>query len=629
MHFPRRALPLSRLLLAALAVAAALPSQAATVPATVHPGWKLFDLRPAGFEPQVSGMVFQSDGKLVLADWNSKRGLSNHDANQVAPRAYTSRLYVLSGVTGNTPSVTVDTIATGLEDVMGLTLVNDTIFVSGGNAVLRLIRAGGLTGPVTRRDTVFFLPGTPVNGDSLNPNRGLQEYMFGLLYRNGKFYAVASSLDPSTANTQQINPYRGTLLEITPGNGTSDKRGSYRILEQGLREPSGMAFGPDGSICASDNQGEWLPSSKLNCFPIDKPIRYYGARKSSGANNYYAFWDSLTETPPTVWVPQNDIGNSPTMPAFLPDFTPYGGQAFLGDVRWGTGLNRYFLEKNSAGEWQGAVFSFTGGLEAGAFRQIWGPDSMLYIGMIGGKDDVDGYPKNQSTNNRRDFGLQKLRFDGKDTTFEMRAIRSRPTGFEIEFTQPVDTTVALSAGSYTIQSAYMAPSSGYGAGSMSGSVTLTPGVILLSPDRRTVFLTLVGLVPSIPTQMRVVYFKLNNFRSASGAAPWTTESWYTLNALGTGTPFDIPVALRSPALGNGAAPAALNWKISDRLITVRTDIAGPWSLTLRDPRGVLLSRTQGDGPGERVLTLPASGPSLGILEIQSRSVFERRAILLH
>lgn len=612
--------------LALLPLLAAGAARAATVPAKVHPDWRKIDLRPAGFEPQVSGMAFQSDGKLVIAHWNSKRGLQDH-VNNIAQRSYAGRIYVLSGVTGTAPAVAVDTIAAGLEDLMGLTLVNDTLYVSGGNAILRLVRAGGLSGPVTRRDTIFFLPGTPVNGDSLKPARGSQEYLFGLLHRAGKFYAIASAQDPSGSGTTQTNPFRGTLLEVTPGDGVADKRGSFRILANGLRQPSGMSFGPDGVICASDNQGEWLPASKLNCFAEG---RFYGARKAGGANGYYAPWDTLTESPPAVWVLQGDIGNSPTQPVLVPAHAPYAGQMLMGDVRWGTGINRYFLERNAQGELQGAVFVFTGGLEAGAFRMLWGPDSMLYVGMIGGRDDADGYPSNLST--RVDFGLQKLRYTGGDSAFEMRVIRARPAGFEIEFSRPVDSAKALSAASYSIVSYHMTPSSGYGAGSKQGATVLTPSLVRLSPDRRKVYLALAGLVPSTPTQMRLVYFRLDGYASAKGDALWSNEAWYTLNGLGTGTPFDLPTALQRPPAARGAGQEIV-WRVRGDVLHVRApaDDARPGAratVRLRDLRGRPLAESRGASAGEEH-RLPLRGATgFAVLEVEAGDLRLRRLIEL-
>jgi hypothetical protein len=255
------------------------------------------------------------------------------------------------------------------------------------------------------------------------------------------------------------------------------------------------------------------------------------------------------------------------------------------------------------------VFIFTGGLESGAFRMAFGPDSMLYVGMLGGRNDNDGYPKNQTSGTRVDYGLQKLRYGGATVAFEMRAVRARPAGFEIEFSMPVDTTVAKAAGSYTIQSYYMQPASGYGAGAKVGSSTLAPSEIRLSADGLKVYLALAGIPLSTPTQQRVVYFKLNGFKAASGASPWATEAWYTLNGAGTGAPFDPPIPLQPPTgvarAGSAGASPRFGVTLRDGALRVAIPSSGYREVRVLDASGRLLRVAPVSGAGECVL--PAEG----------------------
>ena len=71
-----------------------------------------------------------------------------------------------------------------------------------------------------------------------------------------------------------------------------------------------------------------------------------------------------------LWLPQNEIANSPSTPVLL-KAGPFEGQMLFGDVTYG-GLQRAYLEKVD-GEYQGAVFRHTQGLEAGVNRMIIGP----------------------------------------------------------------------------------------------------------------------------------------------------------------------------------------------------------------------------------------------------------------
>jgi hypothetical protein len=399
-------------------------------------------------------------------------------------------------------------------------------------------------------------------------------------------------------------------------------------MASGLRAPSGIGFGPDGLHCVSDNQGEWLPGNKLQCI---QEGGHYGFQKP-GANNYYNPFNSLPYTPPTAWVVQDDIGNSPTAPLYVSSGT-YAGQMLMGDARWGTGINRYFLEKNSAGNLQAAIFIFTGGLEGGAFRMLWGPDGHLYVGMVGGRDDGDGFPKNMTTANRVDYGLQKLRHGGGPPSFEMLAVRSRsnPQGFEIEFTQPVNATLAQQASSYLIQSYHMAPAIGYGAGSKQSSSTLTPSAIQVSPDGRKVFLTLSGIAPSTPTAQRVIYLRLNNFKSAAGDDPWATETWYTLNAFAPGAPFDPPVPLGGPlVIEGGVRPNSaepLRARLANGSLILGFPASGPHEARLRDARGALLRKVAGRG-SEATILLGGMRAGVVLIEVRAGSRVFRGAVVL-
>ena len=120
-----------------------------------------------------------------------------------------------------------------------------------------------------------------------------------------------------------------------------------------------------------------------------------------------------------VWLPQGEIGNSPGEIVPMPD-GPYAGQQLHTEITHG-GLKRVFVEKVD-GLYQGAVFRFTQGLEAGINRAVWGPDGSLYVGGIGSTG-------NWGQEGKARYGLQRLTFNGTPA-FEMLAVRSKSNGFE-------------------------------------------------------------------------------------------------------------------------------------------------------------------------------------------------------
>ena len=167
------------------------------------------------------------------------------------------------------------------------------------------------------------------------------------------------------------------------------------------------------------------------------------------------------------------------------------------------------------GEYQGVVFRFTQGLEAGVNRLCWGPDGALYIGEIG---MVGGWSWKE-----KQYGLQRMKYNGK-LTFEMLAVRAKPKGFEIEFTDALSTGKEINPSDFFIQQWWYLPSADYG-GPKKDLEKLKVTRVDISKDGSRVYLEIPGL-----KKEQVVYFRLpENLRSDDGQSLWSSEAWYTLN----------------------------------------------------------------------------------------------------
>ena len=159
-----------------------------------------------------------------------------------------------------------------------------------------------------------------------------------------------------------------------------------------MRTPNGINFGADGELFIADNQGDWLPASKILHVSEGAFFNSYAVPGEEGKK----------PKPPVVWLPQDEIGNSPSSPNSLND-GPYAGQMIHGEITHG-GFKRVFVEKVD-GEYQGTVFRFIQGLEAGVNRNVWGPDGALYVGMIGSTGNWGDVGKLH-------YGLQRLKYNG-------------------------------------------------------------------------------------------------------------------------------------------------------------------------------------------------------------------------
>jgi hypothetical protein len=471
----------------------------------VHPDLTLTNLRPNGFEPQVTGMDWLPDGRLAITTW----GGSDNVLGEV---------YLLSNVTGNTnPSrVTTQRIASGLKEPMGIKYVDGKLYVSQKTGLTELNDTNGDW--VT--DNYRTIATWPFGGN-------FHEFAFGLLYKDGFFYlnlSVAIDLGGNTTNPQPA-PNRGSTIKVDRNTG------AVSYVAGGLRTPHGIGWGPDGDIFVTDNQGGWLPSSKLVHIKQNRFFNHY--------MNPPGPFESQPVTQPVLWLPQNEIANSPSNPILLSQ-GPFAGQFIFGDVTYG-GIQRGYVEKVN-GEYQGAVFRMTQGLEAGVSRMTVGPDGALYTGGIGAGGNW-GQPGKLS------HGLQKVSFNGTNA-FDILSMRAVAGGFELTYTQPLSTATAANlAAKYQAQQWRYVPTSAYG-GPKIDEATVPVTSATLSADRRKVTLTMPGLKAGHVVHVR----SPRPFTSESGEQLWSTEAWYTLNSL-VGSFVDTDYEAEAAALSGGAVVA--------------------------------------------------------------------------
>ncbi|MEU4364764.1 family 16 glycoside hydrolase [Promicromonospora sp. NPDC023987] len=460
---------------------------------SVYPGYTLTDLRPDGFEPMVSGL-----------DWTEDERLAVVTSGSVSPGGWVEdpepgEVFLLDNVTGETSKeeVTYEKVATDLFNPMGIAVIEESIFVSERDGLTELTDPDG-DGFYDEHRTVAEWP---FGGN-------FHEFAFGLLHDEDYFYvnlSVAINNGGATTDPQPAEN-RGTSIKIDRETGEVD------YVAGGLRTPNGMVKGPDGELFVMDNQGAWLPASKLVHVEQDKFFNHF--------TNPAGPFDDQPVSAPALWVPQNEIGNSPSAPVQLEE-GPYAGQLVFGDVTYG-GLQRGFLEEVD-GEYQGAVFRHSAGLEAGVNRTVVGPDGALYVGGIG-----EG--GNWSEPGKLRYGLQKLTPNGEDA-FDMTEMRATETGFEVEYTQPLsDETVAKIAedpnAAFRMDHWRYVPRHTYGGPKVDERPLFVSGAEV-SADRKSVTLTVDGLEPG-----RVVHLRSPRpFADAEGRELWNTEAWYTLNAI--------------------------------------------------------------------------------------------------
>ncbi len=442
----------------------------------VHPSYNLSQARPDDFTPKVGGMDFLANGEMIVSTWDPA-----------------GSVYRVSGLKNTeTSKMKAVCIANGLAEPLGVKVIEGKrIFVLQKQELTELIDHNN--------DGIMDEYRTVANGWRVSGN--FHEFAFGLVYKDGFFYAtLATAINPGGASTRPQIPDRGKVVKIDPNTGKCE------FIAKGLRTPNGIALGVDGELFVADNQGDWLPSSKILHI---KEGAFYGSHSVDSAGTW-----NLKEQAPVVWLPQDEIGNSPSQPSIINDGSPYSGQMIHGEVTHG-GVKRVFVEKIN-GDYQGCVFEFTQGLEAGVNRLCWGPDNSLYMGQIGA-------PGNWGQTGKQWFGLQRMKYNGQ-STFEMLAIRAKTNGVEIELTEPLKPEDGWNPKDYTIKQWWYKPTNSYGGPKMDLE-NLEVSSANVSADGKKIFLEIKGIKAG-----HLVYVRLKNkFISQLGHGLWATEGWYTMN----------------------------------------------------------------------------------------------------
>lgn len=451
--------------------------------AGVHPDYKLTDLRPEGFEPKVTGMDWFDDDRMVITTWAGRE-------------SFDGAVETVDGTVGDDADpedITTKVVAKGMNEPQGVLVEDGEVIVAEKHQLSRLVDADG-DGFYEDTEQIATWP----SGGTYH------EFGFGLLADESHYYlnlSVAITPGGRTTVPQHVEN-RGTSVKI------DKKTGKLEYVAGGLRTPNGIGWGPEGEIFTMDNQGDWLPSSKM--VEIKKGAFYNHHTTPAGP------YDDQPVTKPVLWLPHGEISNSPTNPVEI-EQGPFKGQMAFGDVTYG-GIQRAYLEEVD-GQKQGAVFRMTQGLESGVSRLALGPDGSFYVGGIGGGG-------NWEQPGKLPHGLQKLKPTGEDA-MDIVSMEVTETGFDLTYTKPVsDDVVRHVEERYDVQQWSYNPTSQYG-GPKRNQETLKVSGASVSDDGRTVSLEIPGL-----REDRVAHVRSPRpFEAADGTELWSTEAWYTVHKI--------------------------------------------------------------------------------------------------
>ena len=202
-------------------------------------------------------------------------------------------------------------------------------------------------------------------------------------------------------------PTGGTLIKVLADGSRSE------VFSTGFRHPIGLGALPDGRITGADQEGNWMPSTRLDIY---KQGGFYGDMRAHHR-------EVLPETfnGPLCWIPRQLDGSAGGQ-VFVDreDFGPLSGH--LLHMSFGACKLMLVLMQEHAGAEQAGVIDlgleFLAGIQRGRFRES---DGHLYLA------GMDGW----QTAAQADGCLQRVRFTGKpmhlptELTVENGGIRLR------------------------------------------------------------------------------------------------------------------------------------------------------------------------------------------------------------
>ncbi len=399
-------------------------------------------------------------------------------------------VWIVSGIDDSLQKLTWQRYATGLFQPLGLKIVNDLVYVLGRDQITRLhdLNKDG--------EADFY---ENFNND-VQITSHYHEFCLNLeTDSSGNFYFTkGGNLDEAQL------PHHGTLLKVSKDGKTLE------VVATGLRAPNGMGMGPNDEITISDNEGNWVPGSRVS---LIKPGGFYGHVFTAHRNPKPTDHDK-----PIFWLPHG-IDNSS------------GGQVWVTSDQWGPLKGRMLhMSYGSCSLFVTSMEDVNGQSQGAAVKLPLRFDSGVMRGRFHAKDGqlyVCGLRVWQSSG-AKDGAFHRVRYTGKPVRLPA-SVQVKPNGLQISFTTALDPKAAVDPQNYAVEQWNYRWTTNYG--SKEYSVANPEKVahdpvevrsIKLSSDNRSVLLEMDNLKPVM--QMRVRF----NLQSDDGA-PVSGEFYNTIN----------------------------------------------------------------------------------------------------
>ncbi|MCM2372054.1 DUF6797 domain-containing protein [Aporhodopirellula aestuarii] len=443
---------------------------------------------------RTSALDFYPDGRMVVATVGGD-------------------VWIVSGIDDDLLSLEWKRFAGGLYEPFGIKVVDGLVYVTCKD---RLTRLHDFNGDGEADFYESFSADTDVSTFFHAFNFDLQVDSKGNLYY---------------AKSGQYTDYKlpGAVIKVSPDGKTRE------VVCTGFRTPNGMGILPNDRITVSDNQGTWMPASKIS---FVKPGGFYGYSQTQRSAAWAPDGGKIDHTKvippetfdqPVIWMPQ-EVDNSSGGQVFVDDerFGPLSGR--LLHTSFGKGWLFYLMPQEVTTKdgdviTQAAIVKCPHDFGTGIMRGNVNPqDGQVYV------TGLDGWNENGRAG-LADGGIYRVRYTGKP----MRMITQcevHPSTLHLTFNFPLDPQSASDVRSYVAEQWNYQWTRSYGSPSFhpetgeEGKQQLVIQKAVLSEDRKTLTLHSEGIRP-----VHQLHLKLD-VTDAQGI-PFSEEVYWTIHAIPT------------------------------------------------------------------------------------------------
>lgn len=404
------------------------------------------------------------------------------DDGRAAAVTFSGDVWIVSGIDGDLEQLRWKRFASGLYEPLSLSIVGGTVYVYGREGIVRLHdRNGNGEADFYENFSNLAIQSTETREWPLDMVRGPDGHFF--LSMGGALNAgPATGVSRDAATGFRLGSYHGgTVTRITPDGRDID------IFADGFREPFLGAPGPSGQLTASDQQGNFVPSTPIYAV---REGGFYGVPATTQRS------EPLPDPePPITWIPHQIDPSGASQVWMESDQMGPLNDALVHFSYSRPGPFRVYTD-TTRDPWQGGVHPIAGNYTVPTMKgQVSPRDGQLYVAGF----QVWGSRAEKVSS------LLRLRYTGQPDP-QPTHVQAGQQGVLLQFAQPLDRASATNVRNYAVRRWNYRRTEQYGSGHFtldgaSGEETLPVAAAHLSDDQTRLLLVFPDMQPVMQLQL--------------------------------------------------------------------------------------------------------------------------------